>query len=217
MVKKQTWILLALFAALAGFAIFLKYNPRSETPDPNATPFATEPPLEFLFPAEEGTVTSLLIESREGEIVGAERGGAGWVLTKPFEAEAIQASVEEAASQVTALTVFNHLELDPAAAGLTSPAYTITVGFSSGKFFSAQIGDVTPTDSGYYVRKEDGSILVISKYGMDALLNLLLYPPYVATPTPSPVPPTDTCPDGQCQGTSTPETATELPIVTKTP
>ena len=51
-----------------------------------------------------------------------------------------------------------------------------------------QVGDITPTNSGYYVRKEDGSILVISKYGMESLLNLILYPPYEETPTPSPMP-----------------------------
>jgi hypothetical protein len=141
------------------------------------------------------------------------------VLTQPFEAGADQGSVEAAASQVGALTVLSRLELDAAAAGLTSPAYTVTIGFSSGKVFVTEIGDATPTDTGYYVRKEDGSILVIDKYGMDALLNLLLYPPFLETPTPSPVPPTetlsptpeaasDTCPGGQCQGT---------PTATKTP
>ena len=208
MIKRQTWILLALFVALAGFAIFLNYNPKSETPDPNATPFATEPPLEFLFPAQEGTVTSMLIESREGETIGVARKNNAWVLSQPFEAEADQMLVEDAASQVTALTVFNHLALDPAAAGLKSPAYIVTVGFSSGKIFIVQVGDVTPTGSSYYARKEDGDILVIDMYGMDALLNLLLYPPYVETPTPSPVPPTRT---------PTPGTATGTPIVTKTP
>jgi hypothetical protein len=208
MVKRQTWILLALFMALAGFAIYQKYNPKSETPDPNATPSATVAPVEFLFSTEEGMVTSLVIESREGETIGVARKGTAWAFTQPFEAEADQASVEEAASQVASLTILSRLELDLAAVGLKSPAYTVTVGFSSGKFVRAQIGDATPTDTGYYARKEDGSVLVISKYGMDALLNLLLYPPYVETPTPSPLPPTDTCPGGQCQGT---------PPVTKMP
>jgi hypothetical protein len=182
MVKRQTWILLALFAALAGFAIYQKYNPRSVAPDADATPPATVAPVEFLFPAEEGVVTSLLIESREGKTVGVERADNAWVLTQPVEAEADPTSVEEAASQVTALTAMSRLELDPAAAGLKSPAYTVTVGFSSGKFFIAQVGDETPTGTGYYVRKEDGSILVINKDGMDAMLNLLLFPPFLETP-----------------------------------
>lgn len=206
MVKKQTWILLVLFAVLAGFALFLKYKPSSETEAVATLPPTTEP-VEFLFPAEEGVITSMLIQSREGDVIGVERGESGWMVTQPFETEATQASVEEAASQVAALTVLNRLDLDPAVVGLKSPAYTITVGFSSGKFYIAQVGDVTPTESGYYVRKDDGSIIVIDKYGMDALLNLVLYPPYEETPTPSPAPETET---------PTPEAST-TPIVTKTP
>jgi hypothetical protein len=208
MLKRNTIILLALFVALAGFAIYQKYFPSRPAPDKNATPFPTIAPVEFLFPAEAGDVTRLSIESREGESVRLERRNGAWVLIQPFETEADQGTVEAAASQATALTVLNHLELDAADAGLTPPAYTVTVGFSSGKLFVTQIGDATPTGSGYYVRKEDGSILVISKDGMDALLNLLQYPPFLETPTPSPIPPTRTPTPGAASGT---------PTVTKTP
>jgi hypothetical protein len=69
------------------------------------------------------------------------------------------------------------------------------------------VGDATPTDSGYYVRKDDGSILVIDKYGMDALLNLVFYPPYEDLPMPSPEPATETPIPA----------ASSTPTVTKTP
>lgn len=207
MIKNQTWFLLALFAVLAGIALFLKYKPESENGAAIETPSVTATPVEFLFPTEEGVVTSILIESRDGKIIGLERREEAWVVTRPIEVEAIQASVEEAASQITALTVLNRLDLDPAVVGLNAPAYTITVGFSNGAFLLAQIGDATPTESGYYVRKDDGSILVIEKYGLDALINLVLYPPYEETPTPSPVPATET---------PTPA-ASSTPTVTKTP
>lgn len=210
MVKRQTWILLAFFLALAGFALYQKYNPSAPRPrtNENATPSATIAPVEFLFAAGQGSVASLSIESREGESVRMERAAAGaWSLTKPFEAAADPASAEAAASQVSALRILARLELDPADAGLKSPAYTLTVGFSDGKSFVLEIGDATPTGTGYYARKDGEGLLVIDKDGLDALLNLLLYPPYLETPTPSPTPtetPTpaegaDTCPDGQCQ------------------
>lgn len=210
MVKRNTWFLLALFAALAGFAVYLNYKPETDAPQADATPSATAAPVEFLFPAQEGAVASLLIESREGEAVRVARGQDGWTLTRPLEAEADPGPVEAAASQVAALTVVNRLDLDPAVVGLKSPAYVITVGFGSGRSVRAEIGDETPTGTGYYVRKEDGSILVIDKFGLDALLELLHSPPYLATPTPSPspMPPTDT---------PTPPIVTETPTVTKTP
>jgi hypothetical protein len=208
MVKRQTWILLALFLALAGFAIYQKYNPAAEKTDKNATPSATFAPVEFLFPADEGDVTSLSIENSTGEIVRLELQNKVWMLSEPLEAKADPASVGAAVAQVSALTVISHLKLDAAAAGLTSPAHTVTVGYDNGKSFTVQIGDEIPTNTGYYARKEDGSILVINKEGMDALLNLLVSPPFLETPTPSPIPPTET---------RTPQPASETPTVTKTP
>jgi len=212
MVKRQTWILLAFFLALAGFALYQKYNPSAPRPrtNENATPSVTIAPVEFLFPAGQGTVTSLSIESREGQSVRVERASAGaWSLTKPFEAAADPSSAEAAASQVSALRILARLDLDPADAGLKSPAYTLMVGFSDGRSFVVEVGDATPTGTGYYARKDGGfaSLLVIDKDGLDALLNLLVYPPFLETPTPSPTPtetPTpaagaDTCLGGQCQ------------------
>jgi len=216
MIKRNTWILLVLFAALVGFALFQKYKPPKEEPAEDVTPTATIAPVEFLFPAEEGVVTSILIESKEGEVIGVERGDEGWVVTKPVEANADQGPVEAAASQATALTIINRLDIDPAAAGLESPAYTITIGFANGNVFTAEIGDETPIGSGYYARKDGGKILVISKDGIDALLNLLWYSPALATETPlpsetptqTPTPAATTTPDGS----ATPEaTATSTP------
>jgi hypothetical protein len=210
MIKRNTWILLVLFAALVGFALFQKYKPPTEEPDEDVTPTATVAPVEFLFPAEEGVVTSILIESKEGEVIGVERGEEGWVVTIPVEANADQGPVEAAASQATALTILSRLKIDPAAAGLDAPAYTITVGFTSGKVFTAEIGDETPIGSGYYARKDGGDVLVITKDGLDALLNLLWYSPALATDTP--LPSETPTPTQTPSETTTPEaTATPTP------
>jgi hypothetical protein len=208
MVKKQTWILLVLFLALAGFAIFQKYNPGEKSASAEETQAPTEVPAVYLFPPEEGSIISLTIMDAQRQVIGLERKDNEWVITQPFNAVASQATVEEAITQADALMVVNQLELDPAEAGLENPAYIITVKFDSGTTMKAEVGDITPTDSGYYVRKADGSVLVISKYGMEALLNLILYPPYEETPTPSPLPPTET-------PTAGPSTVT--PTATKTP
>lgn len=186
MIKRNTWILLVLFAALVGFALFQKYKPPTEEPAEDTITIETVAPVEFLFPAEEGVVTSILIESKDGELIGVERGEEGWVVNKPVEANADQGPVEAAVSQATALTILSRLDIDPAAAGLVSPAYTITIGFDSGKVFTAEIGDETPIGSGYYASKDDGDVLVITKDGLDALLNLLWYSPALATETPLP-------------------------------
>lgn len=210
MVKRQTWILLAFFLALAGFALYQKYNPSAPRPrtNENATPSATIAPVEFLLAAGQGTVASLSIESREGQSVRMERAAAGaWSLTKPFETAADPSSAEAAASQVSALRILARLDLDPADAGLKSPAYTLTVGFSDGKSFVLEIGDATPTGTGYYARKDGEGLLVIDKDGLDALLNLLSTPPFLETPTPSPTP----------TETPTPAAGADTPTATKSP
>ena len=51
-----------------------------------------------------------------------------------------------------------------------------------------EIGVITPTESGYYVRKAD-KILIVSRSAIDSLLGLLTNPPYLETPTPAPVTP----------------------------
>ncbi len=211
---KRTWILLAILAILAiTLAVTQKNADDENLPALNTDePASPAPTLAYLFPGEEGVVTSLLIESREGDSIGFERQGEVWVATAPFHAETTPGAVEAAASQVTALPIEKSLDLNPSDVGLDSPAYTITVGFTSGAFVVVEVGEKTPTESGYYVRKNDGRVLVVSSYSLDSLLGLLKTPPLVETPTPTPAPPTET-------PTVTPA-VTETgapPTVTKTP
>lgn len=214
MLKRSTWVFFLLFVALAGLAIYLQKREAAPAPiDTESLP--TIPVTEFLFPAEEGVVTSIFIESRDGKSLGLERENNAWVATRPFRAEAIQSSVEEAASQVTALTVLDHLELSNSDVGLDAPAYTITIGFSSGTFEIAMIGDETPIGNGYYARKEGGPVLVVSKYGLLALISMLDAPPYVSSPTPTIIPtPTET---PTPLNTPTAAPSTEALTATKTP
>lgn len=214
MIKRSTWVWMVIFVALAALAIYLQ---RTEDKVPSTSPVegtsSPVPTMSYLFPAEEGVVTSLLIESRDGKIVGFERQGQVWAMTTPYNAETIPGSVEAAASQVTALPIEKSLDLDPSAVGLTSPSYTITVGFSSGKFIIVQIGDETPTGAGYYVSKDAGPVLVVSTYNLSSLLDMLTSPPVVETPTPTPAPPTETptiTPTPAATETGTP-TATKAP------
>jgi hypothetical protein len=214
MIKRSTWVWMVIFVALAAVAIYLQ---RMEDAVPSATSVegtsSPVPTMSYLFPAEEGVVTSMLIEGRDGKIIGFERQGEVWAATTPIYAETIPGSVEAAASQVTALPIEKTLDLDPSDVGLDSPAYTITIGFTSGKFIVVLVGDETPTGAGYYVRKDDGPVLVVNTYSLASLLDMLTQPPLVETPTPTPAPPTETptiTPTPAATETGTP-TATKAP------
>jgi hypothetical protein len=64
------------------------------------------------------------------------------------------------------------------------PAYRFKVSFQDGKQKTVYIGKLTPTKSGYYARLEDGNPVVVSKYAVENLINLLDKPP-IATPVPT--------------------------------
>jgi len=57
---------------------------------------------------------------------------------------------------------------------------------------NVKIGVITPTESGYYVQNTDDETVIVSKSSVDALLGLLNNPPYLETPTPSPIALTET-------------------------
>jgi hypothetical protein len=189
MIKRSTWITLAIFLAVIAFALIQKYNP--EEPIPAETP--TEAPVvEYLFTPEDGILIRLRIETRDGQAFEAERSGSGWRVIRPFEGAADAGQMEAAATQVTTLRVESHLDLDLEVIGLASPQTILVLSFSSGKTYILGVGDATPIGDSYYVRKDSGDVLVILRDGFDALMALLTSPPYLETPTPTSLPPTET-------------------------
>ena len=172
----------------------------------------------FLFDANEGEPVSIHIKSKAGEIVEVARGADNaWALKLPIEAKADQGASEAAASQVTAMRILDTLpDIDLETIGLKEPEYILTIKFTSGVERKAEIGVITPTESGYYVRNADGKILIVTKSSLDALLSMLTTPPYLETLTPSPIPATATQtplpPSGTPEaGTPTNETTTPKP------
>lgn len=183
--RRSTLIILLLFVGIAGAYIYL--NNRPEPVDMTVT---LEPTLEvaYLFTAEDGTPASIRIESKAGEVVEVARDAENaWVLILPERAAADAGSAEAAASQVTTIRILDRLpDIAPEAVGLDFPEYELTVKFTNGVERIIQIGVITPTESGFYVRGEDGAIVIASRSGIDALLSMLTNPPYLETPTPFP-------------------------------
>ncbi len=175
--KRSTVILLVVFLALVGLMLYLN----QKEPAVIEEDITTAAPVEFLFSDSDGLPTSIDIKSKTGEqIVIARNEARAWVLKKPTETEADQASAEAAATQLTSLRIESRLEVAPEAAGLVPASYTLAVETTSGTTKTVRIGDLTPTGIGYYALI-DGSneALVIGRTGLDALLTLLESPPYV--------------------------------------
>lgn len=204
--RAGTWITLLLLAVLIGFTYYL--NRKEANAEAEATPTSEE--TLFVFNEQDGNIASIEVKPADREAVKAKRGTDNvWALELPFAAEANQGLVEAAASQVKALNIVSEVDADPGILGLDQPAYIITIEFAGGTRRTLEVGDNTPTNNGYYVRLDKKRIMILTLSGIDSLTNLAQFPPYLNTPTPSPLPPTAT-PDSPTEALSTPE-ATATP------
>ncbi len=202
-----TWMALLLLAALIGLAVFLNQK-KENTPEETPTKTSTS-----LFVAADGTPSSIEVKPAEGNATRIVRNGDNiWVMELPLETEADQGLSEAAATQISALQEVSTVEGDLEIFGLANPAYLITVKFASGKEHTLEVGDMTPSNSGFYVRVDKGRIVVAGLNGLDAILQLQAFPPYLNTPTPTPTepPPTET-------PTPAPPTEIAIPEASVTP
>jgi hypothetical protein len=193
MIRRSTVVYIVLLLVLAGAYYYL--NNRNKTADIEVTAEVTSEVTEaYLFTAEEGTPTSIRIESKTGDTVEVGRGSDNaWTIIQPTEAKADQAAVEAAATQIMSMSILDTVpDVDPKIVGLETPEGVLTVNFTKGGERTVDIGVITPTESGYYVRNVDGKVVIVSKSAIDSLLGMLIAPPYLETLTPSPVLPAET-------------------------
>ena len=186
MVKRQTWILLAVFVVLIALAFFwTRYQ--NDKKKSNLSPTPT--PQRYLFTLDSASVASLQITSNvDGKTVMVGRNVSGqWSLVEPKADYTDVANVEAAMTQLASLQVLLSLDTTDNLAeyGLDKPIYTITINVNGGQQYIAQIGSSTATSNGYYVLIPGGVPQIVAKYGLDAVLKLWLNPP-IATPTVAP-------------------------------
>lgn len=182
--RTGTLVAILILAALIAFAVYL--NKQKESAPAEETP-TVEPVA--LFAATEGSPSSIEVAPAEGEAVKIARNAENaWAIVLPNEVEADQGLSEAAASQVSALQVISPVEGEASIFGLENPAYTITVEFATGTKHTLEIGDATPTNSGYYVRLDNTRMLITDLSGIDALLQLQAFPPILVTPAPEVAP-----------------------------
>ena len=182
-------VLLAILLGLYAFYL----NREKKNADAEATPTGEE--AAFVFDVPSSDIKSIEIKPADGDaqrVKVARNAENVWVLELPIKAEANQGLAEAAATQVVALNIVGEVDIDPSDLGLDNPTYVITIEFADGKTHTLEVGDSTPTNSGYYVRVDKDKMMITSLSGIDSLLNLVNFPPYLNTPTPTALPPTET-------------------------
>jgi hypothetical protein len=183
MIRRPTWIVIGIFLIL--LLVFVLYQRdiftfQEEEPTPTVLESRT------LFDIDGEDIQGLLIVEAQGNIVHIEKDEGGeWVLREPTAEATDIGAVESTLNQLLTLRVLSTLFEIPSleVLGLVSPTYTLTIYFVDGNSQIYQVGVLTPTESGYYLQDRNGVVLVVDKFGMETVLNLLEQPPILATPT----------------------------------
>lgn len=196
MVRRSTWFAILVFAGLIGLTVYMR-QAKNRAVETESTPTPESQPLFEAALAQPVSIQISPKDSAQGSFAMIQEGG-DWIIKEPVEAKADLAQAEAAATQIGALQKLATVDVSPEDVGLDHPAYRFTIGFAGSAGIGGvneqhlQIGDLTPTGTGYYARRDDGEIFIVSSDGIQGLLNLLASPPFAETPTPSPAPATET-------------------------
>jgi hypothetical protein len=181
MMRRTTWIILAIFIALLAVAWYMQRS-QEDAVEPTPTPASID-----LFDFEGTQVTSLSLSDDQGNIMVISRNEGGmWELVEPplpqTDVGAVDAAVTSLASTRVVSTLTSIPPLD--AMGLDPPVYKLLIVLDDGEQLIVNVGKAAPTGRGYYLLTSDRSVFVVSKSGIDALVTLLENPPILATPQP---------------------------------
>jgi hypothetical protein len=186
MVRRSTWILLAVFVLLVGFAwLFQRYQTKKVENLSTATPTVA-------------AVSVFNINGTQVDLVDISDSSGGKVEFK-LKPETNQWSLaDEPSDQVDSFligsnlaqlfaitaqeTITQTIPLD--AIGLAFPTFTIKLTTTDGEIIQMYIGSVTPVGEGFYVRVDSGPIIIVDKAVMDGVIDMFLSPPLIATFTP---------------------------------
>jgi hypothetical protein len=189
MVRRSTWIILAVFLVLLGSLLVFQKIKESETLDDQANPLADLGPLQpvetvFEVPSGEWILGLEIWDRDENKLeIIRENDDQEWKLIS-LEGEADQELINKVILQLESLSVDRGLDagIDLEIIGIKDPAYTIQLLISNGGYFTIYVGNVTITKSTYYAQLKGSSPILVSKYSLDTVLNLLKTPPVLLVP-----------------------------------
>lgn len=174
MVRRQTWILLAVFAVLLGGAYYLQKNPLPSSSG-TETPSPTTPARILKGGWNTSDIVWMELKGKQSSAVQLSRDNQGvWMLT-PEAITVEPGKAEEIRTQIADMRALANLPASFAldAAGFTAPAFILTVKNTQGQQSIIRIGNETPTATGYYVQVDDQAPVVIDKTVIDNITGKL--------------------------------------------
>jgi Domain of unknown function (DUF4340) len=183
MIRKTTWILLAVFGVSILGAVLWSGRQASQG-EADATPTVVP-----AWQVDSASIRSIRLEDlATGTVVEVERHPEeAWHLLQPTSGPADVGRVERAATWLASPQPRAVLPAsdDLQAFGLDQPAKRISLTLEDGSQKQLDVGRTDPTGSVVYARVPDSSdVLLMSKFGLDEVLTLLETIP-TAAPTPT--------------------------------
>jgi hypothetical protein len=187
MIRKSTWILVVIFIVLLGGTLYLQKNPLPEK-DAEVTPSPTPQPR-LLGEWQSSDIQWIAVQRGEGEAVTIAQDGSGnWIINADATAAADAGKVEAVRSEIAGALIQAALpaDYDRSALGLDQPVAIITLKNQTAEEVIIQVGNETPTGSGYYVTVGQGAPVAVDQGAIDAVLEQVtlenLLPEATATP-----------------------------------
>lgn len=184
MIRRSTWIVFGIFILVSMTAIFLVKSPSSPLTTAGQTPSPTTAPRLI----EESTVdevSGIIFEQAGSETIRLIKQTDSKWINESTQAVVEAGIVEQIISELLATRILLVMPVDYSldSLSLSAPGQTITITQANGKTMQVLFGGLTPTGNGYYVRLDDQAPVVVSKYALDAVIELFAGV-NAATPTP---------------------------------
>jgi hypothetical protein len=186
MVRRSTWILLAILVILVGSTLlFQRYQ--ASKPENTATAIPSVALVNVYNLTGKQVSEVDLSDSLGNSIVfNLNLELNMWAIANTPEDQADSSQIESILAKLFALTARETLTQTPPleSIGLVNPAYTIHFITSGGEQINTAVGSMTPIGTGYYLRVNSDPVAIVDKLLLDNVLNMLTDPPLLATPTP---------------------------------
>ncbi len=183
MIRKTTWVLVVIFAVLLGSVWFIPWW-QGRNPQPAPTASATAHPI---LP---GAIVQLTVSGSGGMKVVTEKSPdpGKWNVLEPTGLVFDPTKVQDAISFMQGAKIQTELSTQPPidAVGLAEPKNIIIAKLDNGSEVVLNVGNSTPTGSGYYAQIPGQPMFIISKGDIDPAIGLLTagVPPVTPSTTP---------------------------------